>query len=136
MDVLTAILEALKTQTAGNILTAAGMYIASPLVVHLYIQYAKASRRQAGAPKLGAWTLRAIASGGTFGLALFVGWRLGKWAPSDAADHALAIAIAYPLAMTLYLNWLEKNRPELSEDFGELDATELSGRRDDTTKPR
>lgn len=135
MDILTAILEALKTQTASNILTAAGIYIACPLVTHLYIQYAKATRRQAGAQKLGAWTLRGIASGGTFGLAVFVGWRLGKWPLSDAIDHALAIAIAYPLAMTVYLNWLERNQRELAQDFGELDVTELA-HRDDTTEPR
>lgn len=136
MELLSAILEALKTQTAANILTAAGMYIACPLVVHLYIQYAKATRRQSGAGKLGPWTLRAIASGGTFGLAILVGWRLGKWPLPDAVDHALAIAIAYPLAMTVYLSWLDKHQPELAQDFGELDATELAIRHDDTTEPR
>ena len=133
MEIIEAIEQALKTQGAGNILTIAAMYIACPLVMHIYIQLWKGGRKKAGQP-IGPWTLRAVASGGTFALATFIGWRLGKWPVDEAIDHAFIIAAMYPLAMWVYLSRLEKYEPELAKDLGG-DPTELRVV-DDTEPPR
>lgn len=112
MDVLRLIVEALSGQTASDTLTAAGIYIASPLATHIYLTFVKFDRRERGLSALGDWTARGIAAIGTWALALFVGWRLGGWQLEDAIDHATSIAIFYPFAMWMLMSWLKVNRPE------------------------
>jgi len=134
MDILNLIVEALSSQTAGDTLTAAGIYVASPLAVHIYLTFVKYDRRERGFVPLGDWTVRGIAALGTWALALFVAWRLGNWPIEDAIDHATSIAIFYPFAMWMYMSWLKVNRPEAYRKLAPRRRRSKDADMDDTTE--
>lgn len=107
MDIIQLIVQAIASQTATDILTAAGIYIVVPLFTHIQIQFIKYDRRERRKPELGRWTLRGIAFILTFTVATFIGWRVGGWAIEMAVDHAVNIAILYPVAMWAFMAWLK-----------------------------
>lgn len=111
MELIEAVLRAIASMDAATLLTAAGVYIATPLLVHIQIQFLKFERRERCAPELGRWTLRAIAFVLCAAIALFIGWRLGRWPLDKAIDHAVNVAVMYPLAMWAYMAYLKDKYP-------------------------
>lgn len=112
MDPLQILAAALSSNSASDMLTSVGVYAASPLTVHIYLQWVKYERRERKLPPVGNWTLRCAAMIGTFGLAWFVGHRLGGWPVGMAADHAISVAIFYPLSMWALMSWLKWRYPD------------------------
>ena len=112
MEIWSLILKALSSQSATDILAAAGIYVVTPLATHIHLQFLKFDRRERGLPKLGDWTQRGLAFVMCTGAGIFIGWRLAGWPLNDAIDHGTAVGLGYPFFMWMYMSWLKKNRPE------------------------
>lgn len=130
-----AILNALAAATAGDVMGYTGAWLASPTLCFVYIQFIKGTRVETGRAKLGAWALRGIAFAVTFLLALFFTWRLAGWSLDRALNHAVAIAVSYPLLMTVILARMQKYAPDIAEDLGGNMPTEFRFNDNDPTEP-
>lgn len=131
-----AILKALSDATAGDVLGYSGAWLVAPTLCFVYIQFIKGTRADTGRAKLGAWVLRGMAFAVTFLLALFFTWRLAGWSLDRALNHAVAIAISYPLLMTVILERMQKYAPDIAEDLGGNMPTEFRFSDSDKTEPR
>ncbi len=125
MDIASVILEALRQLRWQDILTAGGVYIATPLVTFIYLQALKRDRFKKDLEPVGDWTMRAIAFISSFVIALFIGWRIGHWPLNTAIDHAFNVGIFYPLAVWLYMARIKKT------DMDAYIKIKGMGRRDD-----
>ena len=124
MDVLELILKALQGLDANTVLIAAAAYVASPLTVHVYLQMLKRARKNAGQTVPGT-VLLAVAFVGTFLLAMFLAHDVGGWTLAQASNNALASALMYAPALTVYFSVLRKREPELAADLGDT-PTEIA----------
>jgi hypothetical protein len=131
-----AILNALSAATAGDVLGYTGAWLVSPTLCYVYIQFVKGTRADTGRTKLSAWTLRGLAFGVTFMLAMFFAWRLAGWSLDRALNHAIAIAVSYPLLMTIILARMQKYAPDIAEDLGGNMPTEFRFSDSDPTEPK
>ena len=111
-EVWAAIIEVLTSTGANNLLTSVGIYVATPLLTYINIQFIKDDRTKRHIKKLGRWTLRGMAFVMCFGFALFLGWRVGDWSFDTSVDHAANIAVMYPLAMWGYMSFLKSKYPD------------------------
>ena len=139
MDLWQIFISALGSQEAGTLLVTGGVYVASPTLVYFYVEAWKRGMRRAGRPKPGPWAQRAMAAVGTFALAMFVANRLGGWPVEQSANHAVSIALFFPLMMWALLALLTRQSPEAADGFGRDvfdDATAVTGpRSEDATDP-
>ena len=131
-----AILNALAAATAGDVMGYTGAWLFAPTLCFVYIQYIKVSRIDDGRAKHSAWVLRGIAFAVTFLLALFFTWRLAGWSLDRALNHAVAIAISYPLLMTVILTRMQKYAPDIAEDLGGNMPTEFRISDNEPTEPK
>lgn len=133
---LEAILKALSDATAGDVLGYTGAWLVAPTLCFVYIQFIKRSRIETGRAKLSAWVLRGIAFAVTFLLALFFTERLAGWPLERALNHAVGIALSYPLLMTIILARMQKYAPDIAEDLGGAMPTEFRFSDSDPTEPK
>lgn len=114
-----AFIKALQDTVGSDILGYSGVWAVSPLVAFYYVNQVKRTRKNQCRP-LSAWQLRGLAGLVAFIMAMFVSNRMAGWPLERAVNHSVAVALSFPLLITVLLDRLHKVAPNLADEIGEL----------------
>ncbi len=109
------ILAALKQLNAHDVLLYSAIYIVSPMVAFMHVQFHKKHYRgldkDGNERKLSHAHLRTIASVSGGIIALFIGYQMGGLTLPQALNHAVVVGVSFPLIMWAVMEYIKSKWP-------------------------